>query len=290
MNHHSYVVITPARNEEKYIGFTIRSMLNQTIQPSLWIIVDDGSSDATANIVADAASGCDWIKLVRNNPSSGRGPGRNVVFAFNRGISEIDRQYDFLVKFDADLQFEPDYFEKLLQKFTEDPQLGIGGGYCAIRNGKELTIDQPPDYHVRGATKMYRRECFEQIGGLVPAMGWDGLDEMKAMMLGWRTKSFRDLVLVHCRATGSETGLIHYAWMWGKSAYFMGYDPLFFLASCIAKFKKKPYGIFGCTMVAGYLKSFLSRAEVLADEELVRFIRQFQRNRLRLKTFFQPVG
>ncbi|MGA2622482.1 MAG: glycosyltransferase family A protein [Bacteroidota bacterium] len=275
-----YVVITPARNEEQYIRFTINSVLNQAVKPKLWIIVDDGSDDRTADVVAEASARVPWIRVFRNQRTGVRAPGRNVVDAFNRGLAEVDCPFDFLVKLDADLDFESDYFEKLLRKFEEDPKLGIAGGYCATTSGSTVKLDSSPEYHVRGATKMYRRECFEQIGGLVPAMGWDGLDELKAMMLGWRTRSFRDLILVHLRPTGKETGLMRYAWKWGKSYYFMGYDPLFVFGSGVLKFARKPYVLFGCTIITGYVFSFFTGAKVIDDKDLVKFIRRFQRSRI----------
>lgn len=275
-----YVIVTPARDEERHIQSLISSVVQQSVKPMAWVIVDDGSTDRTTEIATRCARDYPWIKLVYHSVTGKRAPGSKIVEAFKYGEKLVPCNYDFIVKLDADVTMGNDYFEKLLGKFINDSTLGIAGGYCGVRFGGRTVLEESPSYHVRGATKMYRRECYTQIGGLDSVMGWDTLDEMKAMMLGWKTTSFKDAVLIHPRPTGTASGVLRYARMWGESMWFMGYDPLYALLSCLKRVSRKPLGIFGLSMILGYLKSILRRDAVIDDKELVRFIKTFQRKRL----------
>ncbi|MFZ5519249.1 MAG: glycosyltransferase family 2 protein [Candidatus Zhuqueibacterota bacterium] len=275
-----YAIITPARNEEKYIDSTIASVLSQTAKPAIWVIIDDHSTDRTREIIDAARDEFPWIQLLENDIEAERAPGAKVVRLFNLGIDSLKDEYDFLVKLDADLSFRPDYFERLFLEFERDPHLGIAGGYCQNQDGQALKTEWTPEYHVRGATKVYRKKCLSDIGGLIPVMGWDGLDEMKAQMLGWNTKSFKDLLILHLRHTGQATGKIRFAWLWGVSSHYMGYDPIFFLIRCMRNIKRRPYLLFSMTMVFGYLYSLVVRSKQVDDKNLILYIRKFQRRRL----------
>jgi glycosyltransferase involved in cell wall biosynthesis len=258
-------------------------MIQQSIKPQKWIMVDDGSSDGTYEIINEAAQNHDWIKILKKDTNVKRAPGANVVNAFNYGLSTVKDEYIFIVKLDADLEFESDYFEKLINQFEINPKLGIAGGYCVnSTKGNKIKIDNTPEYHVRGATKMYRKICFDAIGGLMPKFGWDGIDEMKAMMLGWETKSFKDIIIFHLRPTGKETGLLRYAWRRGVLNYYMGYNPLYLILSCINNFSKKPYFLFGITLFMGYFYSYITNSEQLNDKNLIKFIKKFQSQRINL--------
>jgi poly-beta-1,6-N-acetyl-D-glucosamine synthase len=278
----NYVVITPAKNESKYITSTINSMIKQTIKPQQWIIVDDGSSDNMCEIIEKIALQNKWITVIKNYSSAKRAPGANVVNAFNYGLSKINSDYDYIVKLDADLEFEGNYFEKLLKQFEINDRLGIAGGYCVNSlKGNKLKMDNTPEHHVRGATKMYRKKCLDEIGGLLTRFGWDAIDEMKAMMLGWETKSFRELIVLHLRPTGIETGLLRYAWRRGTLNYYMGYNPVYVFLSCINNFGKKPYIIFGLALLTGYIYSFLTNGEQIEDKNFILFIKEFQSQRIK---------
>jgi poly-beta-1,6-N-acetyl-D-glucosamine synthase len=281
----SYIVITPVKNESKYIGFTIESMSKQSIKPNKWIIVDDGSIDDTCEIVDKAAQKYSWISIIKKISNEKRAPGTNVVNAFNYGFNTVNEDYNFIVKLDGDLKFEGDYFEKLLTQFKLNNKLGIAGGYCVNIIGNKQIIDKTPEYHVRGATKMYRKECYQDIEGLSPKFGWDGIDEMKAMMLGWETKSFKDIIVYHLRPTGQETGLLRYAWRRGALNYYLGYNPVYLVLSSINNFSKKPYLLFGITLFAGYIYSFLTKSEQINDKKLIDFIKKFQKQRINLLHF-----
>lgn len=219
----------------------------------------------------------------KKNTTEKRASGANVVNAFNFGLYTLTDAYNYIVKLDADLEFDEDYFKKLIQQFEFNDKLGIAGGYCinSIKGNKQK-IDNTPEYHVRGATKMYRKECFQAIGGLVPKFGWDGIDEMKAMMLGWQTRSFKDIIVWHLRPTGQETGLLKYAWRRGSLNYYMGYNPIYLILSCINNFSTKPYLLFGFALFAGYIYSYLTNSEQLDDKNLINFIKKFQSQRIKL--------
>jgi poly-beta-1,6-N-acetyl-D-glucosamine synthase len=278
----NYIVITPVKNEAKYINLTIDSMIQQSVKPAKWIIVDDGSSDNTAEIVELAAQKYNWISVIKKKSTEARAPGANVVKAFNYGLSIIDMEYDYIVKLDGDLEFESKYFENLLIKFDLNDRLGIAGGYCVDKGmGKKKKIDNTPEFHVRGATKMYRKKCFHDIGGLLPKFGWDGIDEIKAMMLGWETQSFREIVVKHLRPTGQATGLLRYAWRRGDLDYYMGYNPIYLMMSCIKNFSKKPYFLFGFVMFSGYLFSYIKSSEQINDKNFIEFIKKFQKQRIK---------
>ena len=171
-----YVIITPARDEEKYIEGTIRSVIQQTILPAEWVIVDDGSKDRTSEILERYSTQFTWIHPVNRADRGYRKSGGGVVDAFYEGYGELTTtDWDFIVKLDADLVFGNEYFEDCFKKFIENPKIGIGGGtiYSNI-NGKYVKENCPP-FHVRGATKIYRRDCWSAIGDLIRAPGWDTL-------------------------------------------------------------------------------------------------------------------
>ena len=283
----NYIVITPAKNESNYIRFTLNSMIKQSIKPQKWIIVDDGSSDDTYEIVTKAIRNYSWITIIKTNSSEKRAPGTNVVNAFNYGLSTIKNDYSYIVKLDADLEFDENYFEKMIRQFEINNRLGIAGGICVISTkGNKRKIEKIPEYHVRGTIKMYRKNCFDEIGGLIPKFGWDGIDEMKAMMLGWETKSFRDIIILHLRPTGKETGLLRYGWRRGTLNYYMGYNPLYLILSCINNFSKKPYVLFGLTLFAGYVYSYITNSEQINDKDLIKFIKKFQSQRIKSLHFW----
>lgn len=187
-----YVIISPVRDEEKYIERTIQSVMRQTIRPVEWVIVDDGSCDRTAAILDDYASREPWIRPVHRKNRGHRKSGTGVMEAFYDGYPTLQtRDWDFLVKLDGDLSFDENYFASCLERFQNNPKLGVAGGTILNEGANGLEPERSHDFHVRGATKIYRRQCWEAIGGLLRQTGWDTLDEVKANMLGWQSKSFR---------------------------------------------------------------------------------------------------
>ena len=271
-----YAVITPVRDEAEFIEKTLYSMVRQTVRPTEWVIVDDGSTDQTPEMVAGYAAGHPWLSLVRRADRGARQRGKGVVEAFYAGYETLTADYDFIVKLDGDLSFEPDYFESLLREFAASPRLGIaGGGVYERLDGHNWVLRAARD-HVRGPTKVYRRACFEEIGGLVPALGWDGVDEWKARSLGWEVRSFLDLKVLHYRVTGSATGSLKSRLEEGYGAYYMGYHPLFLIARGIQHMSSRPYLTGGMAMIVGFFIAPIRRKERLQDTSVIRYVRRTQ--------------
>ena len=277
----NYVVISPVRDEEAYLRFTIESMVAQTVQPAEWIIVNDGSTDGTAALIDAAVAAHPWIRAVHRPNRGFRKAGGGVVEAFNEGLQSVRTDdWDFIVKMDGDLTFEAGYFASCLKKFADDPKLGIGGGViCYVENGQKH-FEHCPEFHVRGATKIYRRECWDAIGGYWPAPGWDTIDEIKAQMLGWSTRSFPDLHLQHHRYTGSAEGVWNGLVKNGIANYVCGYHPLFMLAKCVRRVPQRPYVIGSLALFYGYLSSYFKGVPQIDDTAAIGFLRSQQLSRL----------
>ena len=278
-----YIIITPARNEEEFIGVTIDSVAAQTVLPTRWIIVNDGSCDQTGAIIDQAAKRYAWIQAVQLADRGFRQAGGGVMEAFYAGLMLLaDEEWDFLVKLDGDVSFEPSYFEDCFVRFSAEHRLGIGGGLVCRRVSGALRPESEadPSFHVRGATKIYKYDCWQAIGGLVKGTGWDTVDELKANMLGWQTSTFNDIEIVHHRRTGDAYG------MWpnwvknGYANYATGYHPLFMLLKCLRRLFDKPYGIAGLALCVGFFGGYFRRAWRVEDPDLIRFLRRQQMQRL----------
>lgn len=283
----AYVIISPVRNEELHLQKTIDSIAGQTCRPVQWIIVDDGSTDRTAEIAGAATSRFPWITVLHRPDRGFRKAGGGVMEAFYDGYELLAKApWEFLVKLDGDLSFDPDYFERCFDHFASDQKLGIGGGtICGEVNG-ELVEEAKgdPAFHVRGATKIYRKACWDGLGGLLKAPGWDTLDEVKANMLGWKTYSFKDLHLLQLKPTGAADGSWKNWFKNGQANYIAGYHPLFMLSKCARRTFKKPFLIGSCGLLFGYLQGHFKRIPQVPDPELIRYLRKQQVSRL----LFQP--
>jgi biofilm PGA synthesis N-glycosyltransferase PgaC len=276
-----YVVNTPVRDEEKHMEATIEAVAGQTIRPTEWVIVDDGSSDRTGDIIDQYAAKFPWISVVHRSNRGFRKSGGGVVEAFYDGYDRLRcNDWDFVVKLDGDLTFARTYFEKCFEHFERDPELGVGGGeiYHDVEGVQKLEAN--PKFHVRGATKIYRRDCWEAIGGLLRAPGWDTIDEVKANMLGWKTYSFGELQLVHHRLTGTADGLLRDRIKHGIACYVSGYDPLFVVASCVSRLIQKPYIAGSAAIFYGFIKGYWIRMPRVNDKQLIKYLRTQQLRRL----------
>jgi glycosyltransferase involved in cell wall biosynthesis len=269
-----YVVVTPVRNEEEFIHLTLESMVNQTVLPAQWVIVNDGSTDNTAQIVEPYARKCPWIKLVDLENQGTRERGGRVVRVFREGFSHVDfDHYDVIVKLDGDLSFGPGFFETLLQRFAENPNLGMAGGVCYVPHRDDWRLEKAPSDHVRGPTKVYRMECFEEIGGLVPVDGWDNIDEWRAQMKGWETRGFEDLKVLHHRPTGAAEGTLKGRVKQGENSYFLGYSfPLIVARSIYRAIIDPPRILCGLAILWGYTKSWITRKPQFGDEKLQAYL------------------
>lgn len=277
----NYVIITPVRDEEKYIEATIQSVVAQRILPREWVIVDDGSRDRTRSIVQGYVDRHPWIRLLHREDRGFRQSGAGVVEAFYHGYNSLlSDDWNFVVKLDGDLSFQPDYFEKLFGKFASQPELGIAGGNLFHSVNGQLQLEKGPRFHVRGATKVYRRACWTAIGGLLTAPGWDIVDETKANMLQWTTESFDDLPVLHHRFTGTAESKWRDQVKNGKAYYVAGYHPLFMAAKCIYRLAAKPYIVGSAAMAYGFVSGYIRRAPRVVDQALIRYTRRQQLRRL----------
>jgi len=278
-NIHKYIIITPVRDEAPYIEKTLESVLGQTILPSQWLIVDDGSIDGTGEILDLRTAQTSWIKVIHRENRGFRAAGGGVMEAFYAGYSVLnDENWDFIVKLDGDLSFAPDYFEQCFKIFEAEQKLGIGGGtICQLEEG-QLKVDSVGDplFHVRGATKIYRRACWEQINPLVKASGWDTIDEVKANLHGWTTRTFAELKLVQHKPTGGADGFWRDRFKNGRANYITGYHPIFMLAKCVKRALRKPFLLESLALLAGFCTGYLKGIPQVGDVEAVHYLRQQQ--------------
>ena len=275
-----YCVITAVRDEEECIAGTIESVLGQTIRPTEWIIVDDGSTDATARILDRYAREYSWIQILHRQNRGFRSSGGGIEAFLDAYRSLRSPDWEYLVNLDGDLTFAPDYFENCFQYFRDMPRLGIAGGTMYVQAGKHLQLETAPSFHVRGGTKIYRRDCWENLGGLVCSLGWDTVDEIKANQLGWRTQSFPDVQLLHNRATGAAWGAWGNAVNDGEADYLVGYHPLFFFLKCIRHIFQRPYLVRSFGMAYGFLRCVVLRTPQITNGELKDYLRRQQLRRL----------
>jgi poly-beta-1,6-N-acetyl-D-glucosamine synthase len=276
-----YVIITPVRDEERFIEETIASVKAQTIQPAEWVIVNDGSTDRTGELIDRHATQTPWIRAVHRPNRGFRKAGGGVMEAFYDGYNALRcDDWDFIVKLDGDLTLSATYFEGCFEHFERDPKLGVGGGDIYHNLGGLQALERNPRFHVRGATKIYRRACWEAIGGLWRAPGWDTIDEVKANMVGWTSYSFSELQIAHHRVTGTAEGLLRDRMKHGVACYVSGYHPLFLLASCLRRLIQKPYVAGSAAMFYGFLKSYCVRTPRVTDTKLIKYVRAQQLRRL----------
>lgn len=280
-----YIVIIPAYNEEGNINRVIDSIINQTMSPKRLIVVNDGSTDRTPNIVNDYVAKFPFIRLVNNEKKEARAIGSKIIRAFNLGFNSIDTEYDFVSKIDADLELPYNYFERIAEIFKSNPQVGIAGGTIMTNNNGKWTYENFSDEdHVKGAFKSYRKECLEEMGGLRQSIGWDTADEMLARYYGWEIITDLALEIKHYRTLGAETGSIYTRVKVGWGMYRLRYGFLITLISAIkAGYLNKPYVLTGFAVMWGWIQSLLKREAFMVTKEQGAFIRKFRLNRMKQK-------
>lgn len=285
-NNRKIVVVSPCRNETAFMRKTLDSVVAQTVPPTLWVIVDDGSSDGSLEVIRDYMDRHDWIRLVQVPDRGHRAVGPGVVRAFYAGLETVHLEdYTYLCKLDLDLDLPSRYFETLLERMEADPRIGTCSGKPYICRGDKLVSERRGDEMSVGMTKFYRRQCFEAIGGFVHEVMWDAIDCHKARQLGWKAVSWDhpDLNFEHLRPMGSSQASIFTGRRrHGFGQYFMGTAPLYFLATAFFRALEPPYVLGGFSMVQGYVGAWLRGEKQLEDPELRAFIRSYQRRALRV--------
>jgi biofilm PGA synthesis N-glycosyltransferase PgaC len=279
-----YVLITPARNEAKFIELAIQSVVAQTVRPMRWVVVSDGSTDGTDEIIQNYTAENPWIELVRM-PERRERSFAGKVQAFNAGYDRVrDLRYQAIVSLDADISFENDYFEFLLQKLAENPALGLVGTPFKESTNPAYDYRFVNIEHVSGACQVFRRECFEAIGGYVPVNGGgiDYIAVLTARMKGWKTRTFTDKVSLHHREMGTaERGVLAARFKIGVKDYNFGNHPLWEVCRTLYQMSQPPFAIGGLALASGYVWSSVRGADRPVSKELVEFSRQEQMERLK---------
>lgn len=281
----NYGLVTPARNEAEFIELTIQSVISQTVLPLKWVIVSDGSSDGTDEIVKKYAAQYPWIELLRM-PERRERHFAGKVYAFNAGYSSVKTlPCDFIGCLDGDISFDSDYFEFLLARLAEDPKLGLVG--TRFRDPHDYTYDYRfvSIEHVTGCCQIFRRTCFDEIGGYVPAKGGavDRIVNIAARMKGWKTRTFTEKCYLHHREMGTaEHGIVKVRFRDGAKDYAVGSHPAWEVLRSIYQMTQRPFVIGGIALLAGFLWKTVTRAERPVGPDLVQFNRREQLRRLRL--------
>ena len=280
-----YALISPCRNEARFITKTLDSVIAQSELPAQWVIVDDGSTDGTAEILAEYCAQHSWIKVVAKPDRGHRAVGPGVIEAFYAGLKTLCLgEFDYICKLDVDLDLPPRYFEILMDRMQANPRLGSASGkpYYRSKTGAWVSEKCGDEMSV-GMTKFYRTSCFEDIGGFVREVMWDGIDCHKSRQRGWVVRSWDEpeLQFHHLRPMGSsENNILTGRARHGFGQYFMGSDPLYFSATALFRMTRAPYLLGGFAMLYGYARAWWSGARQLDDPELCDFIRAYQRQAL----------
>ncbi|TDE29244.1 glycosyltransferase [Flavobacterium ranwuense] len=281
----NYYIVIPAHNEEAFIALTLDSLISQTVLPKKVVIVNDNSTDKTAEIVTAYAKENPFISLVNKTSSALHLPGSKVIQAFHKGFETLDEEYDVIVKLDADLILPNNYFETILNIFEKDATIGIAGGFAYIEKNGEWILENLTDKdHIRGAFKAYRKACFQQIGNLKPAMGWDTVDELLSKFYGWKVVTDASLIVKHLKPTGANYNKTA-RYKQGEAFYTLGYGFLItsIASAKLAMMKKKP--LLFLDYIKGFWKAKAAKTPLLVTEEQAKFIRKYRLKKMKEKIF-----
>lgn len=263
-----YVVVSPVKDEAPRVTCTLESMDRQTVRPLRWIVVDDGSTDATPALLQAYAQSRPWVRILTNPPGTRRAPGSPVMRAFAQGLANAsDLSFDYVVKLDCDLELPADYFARILERFDAEPRLGIASGVYLEQDasGRWQAIPMP-DYHAAGASKVVRMACFHDIGGFVCERGWDTVDEVRARTRGWDTRHFQDLPFRHLKPEGSGIGSVRTNVMHGEVYHATGGGVVFLGLKVVHRMMTgRPPLLGGLALAWGYVRSILTRRPRLLD-------------------------
>ena len=279
-----YIVI-PTYNEEAFIALTLQSLISQTVLPKKVVVVNDNSTDKTAEIVLAFAKENPFIELVNKTSENIHLPGSKVIQAFQKGFDTLDENYDLIVKIDADLIFPTNYFETIIKHFQSDATIGMVGGFCYIEKNGDWILENLTDKdHIRGALKAYRKETFQQIGGLKPAMGWDTVDELLCKFYNWKVVTDESLHVKHLKPTGANYNKTA-RYKQGEAFYTLGYGfTITAIASAkLAMMKKKP--LLFIDYIQGFWKAKSAKKPLLVTTEQAKFIRSYRLQKMKEKLF-----
>jgi glycosyltransferase involved in cell wall biosynthesis len=284
--HPRYLLISACRDEAKFMRQTLDSVIGQSIRPTQWVIVDDGSTDGTPQILAEYKAKHDWIEIVTRSDRGRRAVGPGVVDAFYAGYETISPDdYDYICKLDLDLRLPRRYFEILMEKMESNPRIATCSGKCYLeKEDGSLVYERHADDVSIGASKFYRVSCFKAIGGFVREIMWDGIDCHRCRMNGWIACSWDDseLRFIHLRPEGSSQQSIYVGRIrHGYGQYFMGTGFLFIVASSIYRLNRKPYVLGSLAMIWGWLRAYLTGMPRYDDLEFRKFLRRYQWHALR---------
>jgi glycosyltransferase involved in cell wall biosynthesis len=275
-----YLLISPCRNEADYMRQTLDSVVTQSVLPTKWVIVDDGSTDETSQILAKYAAQYPWIQIVTRQDRGHRAVGPGVIDAFYSGYAAVNPDdFDYLCKLDLDLRLPPQYFEILMQRMAANPLIATCSGKAYIEEGGKLIDERHGDETSLGMTKFYRVACFKAIGGFVREVMWDGIDCHRCRMMGWIACSWNepDLRFVHLRPMGSsQQGVYTGRMRHGYGQYFMGTGFWFMAASALSRMNQSPYVLGSAAMLWGWVKSALQGLPRYPDLEFRAFLRHYQ--------------
>ena len=281
----NYYIVIPAHNEEQFIALTLDSLIAQTLLPKKVVIVNDNSTDRTVEIVTAYAKKNIFISLVNTTSSAMHMPGSKVIQAFQKGFETLDDGYDVIVKLDADLILPPNYIETINKHFQSDPTIGMVGGFCYIEKNGEWILENLTDKdHIRGALKAYRKETFEQIGGLKAQMGWDTVDELLCKYYNWKVVTDTSLHVKHLKPTGANYNKTA-RYKQGEAFYTLGYG-IFITAIASAKLammKKQP--LLFVDYINGFWKAKTAKTPLLVSAEQAKFIRSYRLQKMKEKIF-----
>ncbi len=281
----NFQIVIPAHNEEAYLASTLDSLIRQTLLPTKIIVVNDSSTDRTQDIVNQYAASHSFIHLVQVNSNSKHEPGSKVVRAFYKGLEQTDDSYDVICKFDADLIFPQHYLEKISELFQQNEKVGMAGGFCYIEKNNDWVLENLTNKdHIRGALKAYRKECFEQIGQLKRAMGWDTIDELLAQYHGWEVATDETLHVKHLKPTGATyTKAAKYKQ--GEAFYKMRYGWALTQIAAIKLAQRKNSLSFYYNCMRGFLKAKNTKSPFLVTKAEGAFIRKLRWKNIRKKVF-----
>jgi glycosyltransferase involved in cell wall biosynthesis len=282
------LLVTPARDEAAHLERTVRAIAAQSHPPDLWLIVDDGSRDESPRLLEELSAEIDFVEVLHAPQQAAAADSDRLALAaeakaFNWALSTLDPgAFTHIGKLDADVELPPDYFERLLGAFAAEPRLGLAGGVLLEPTRRGWARTRVPTHHVRGALKLYRRECFVDIGGIEERLGWDTIDETYARMRGYAVRSLPELAARHHRPVATAQGALRGRARLGRCAYVLRQPPWWALLRSLKFAGSPPLGVSGLAFLHGYARAAIRREDRVEDEEFRRFVERELRRRARL--------